>query len=107
MFCRLNDLNGRQITHIHRQTGRQRNLGQTECARIRVRGGTDDLEGREHWVAHVLRYGAETEIEVEEGCGVALEPAWLNGDGAALDRPFCAVGGGWHSAACAKVSNFV
>lgn len=99
MSRRLNDLNSRQITHINRQTGRQGNLGQTECARVRVRGGTDDLEGREHWAAHVLWYGAETEIEVEEGCGVALEPAWLNGDGAALDRPFCAVGGGWHSAA--------
>jgi hypothetical protein len=35
---------------------------------------------------------------------VALEPAWLNGDGAALDGPFCAVGGDWHSAACTKVS---
>lgn len=35
---------------------------------------------------------------------MALEPARLNGDGAALDRPFCAVGGGRHSAACTKVS---
>lgn len=98
MFRRLNDLNSRQITHVHRQTSRQRNLRKTECARVRVRGGSDNLEGRDHWVAHVWWHGTETEVEVEEGCGVTLEPAWLNGDGAALGRPFCAVGGGWHSA---------
>lgn len=107
MSRRLNDLNSRQITHIHCQTGWQRNLGQTECAWVRVRGGSDDLEGREHRVAHIWGYGAETEIEVEEGCGMALEPAWLNGNGAALDRPFRAVGGGWHSAACTEVSNLI
>lgn len=107
MFRRLNDLNSRQITHIHGQAGRQRNLGQTKCARVRVCRGPDNLEGREHRVAHVWWHGAETEIEVEEGCGMALEPAWLNGNGAALDRPLCAVGGCWHSAACAKVSTLI
>lgn len=104
MSRRLNDLNGRQITHVHRQTGRQWNLGQAECARVRVRGWSDDLEGREHRIAHIWGYGAETEIEVEEGCGMALEPAWLNGDGATLNRPLRAVSGGWHSAACTKVN---
>lgn len=43
--------------------------------------------------------GAESEIKVEEGGGVALEPAGLDGDGAAVDGPESAVGGGAHAAA--------
>lgn len=33
----------------------------------------------------------DADIDVEHGETVAGEPAWLDGDGAAVDWPFCAV----------------
>lgn len=92
MLGSLNNLNGRQIAHIHRYIGGQRHLWQTKGARVWVRTGADDLKRRQHGVAHVGRSGAEAEIEVEKGRLVALEPSWLYRDCAALDGPFGAVG---------------
>ena len=59
----------------------------------------DHGEGHVGWSA-VGPVGAESEIHVEEGGGVALEPAWLKGDGSAGCGPEGAVRCCWHAAAC-------
>lgn len=48
---------------------------------------------------HVGWDGAETEVDVEEGGFVALEPAGLDAEGAAGGGPVGAVGGGGDAAA--------
>lgn len=48
---------------------------------------------------HVGRDGAETEVDVEEGGFVALEPARLNAEGAAGCGPVGTVAGGGDAAA--------
>lgn len=57
------------------------------------------MEHGQHGVAVVKGLVAETHVDVEEGEGVAGEPARLDGDGAAFEGPFCAVGGCGHAAA--------
>lgn len=100
MHSRLNDLNSRQITHLDIDgVVRQRHLGQAEGAGVGVAGGTDDLEGREHGEGDVGWLRAEAHVDVDEGGGVAGEPAGLDSDGAAVYGPFGAVGGGGHAAA--------
>ncbi len=74
-------------------------MWQAECARVWVLCGPYDLEGRHHVEGHVEWDLAEADVDVEEGGGVALEPARLDGEGAALDGPFGAVRGHGHAAA--------
>lgn len=74
-------------------------MGQAECARVWVLCGPCDLEGGHHVEGHVERHLAEAHIDVEEGGGVTLEPAGLDGEGAASDGPFGAVVGHGHTAA--------
>lgn len=100
MLRRQNHLNRRIISNIHRMSRRQRHLRQTD--RPRVRQVTGSLKGKrlDHGVAHVSWDGAEAHVHVDEARGMAGKPAWLEGDGAAADGPFCAVGRGGHAAAC-------
>lgn len=102
---KLNNLDGGVVAGRDGGVGRQRDLGQAHRARVGVLGWAEDLEGRDHGEAHVPgaivgTVGAEAHVDVEEGCGVALEPARLEGDGAACRGPVCAVCCCWVAAAC-------
>lgn len=104
MNRRLHDLNRRIISYINRRICGQWHLRQTEGSRVRIFARADDLHDGGHGERHVLgtivgAIGAESEIKVEEGGGVTLKPAGLNGDGAAVDGPESAVGGSRHAAA--------
>ena len=99
MHRRLDDLNGCLVAGLNGGVGREGHLRQTDGAWVGVPGGADDLEGRHHVEGHVERDLAEAHVDVEEGGGVALEPAGLDGDGAAADGPFGSIGGGGHTAA--------
>lgn len=96
MLCNFHHLNGGIVTSLDTRVDGQRHLGQTDSARVRVCAGADDLEGRDHWVAHVLGppvgpVGAVAEVDVDKGGLVALEPTRLDGDGAAGGGPEGAV----------------
>lgn len=109
MHRRLHNLNRSIIPHIHRRIRREGNLRQTKRSRIRSLAWPSDLEHWHHGERHVWGTAergiifrtivAESEVDVEEGGGVALEPAGLDGDGAAGYRPVGAVAGGGHTAA--------
>lgn len=104
MLRNLHDLDRCVVARRYGGVGWQGHLGQTHGARVRVRAGADDLEGRDHGEAHVFgaavgSIGAEAQVDVQEGCLVALEPARLEGDGAALSGPVCSVCGCWITAA--------
>ena len=43
-------------------------------------------------------------VDVDEGCLMSCEPAWLEGDGAAVNWPFCAVGRDWETTTYQKES---
>jgi hypothetical protein len=108
MNSRLDDLNRRIITHIHRRIHRQRHLRQAERAWIRILAWPDNLEDWNHGERHVgwstvWAVGAESQVHVEEGCGVALEPTGLEGDCSAAYGPFCSVCGCWHAATWERV----
>lgn len=88
MNRRLDDLNRRIIAYLHARIYWKRNLRQTERSGIWVLAGTNDLEDWNHREGHVGWTGVwsvctKAEIHVEECCGVALEPAGLEGDGTA------------------------
>lgn len=92
----LDDLDGGVIARLDGRVGGERDLGQADGARVGVLAGAQDLEGRHHGEAHVpgavvWPVGAEAHVDVEEGRGVALEPAWLEGECAARRGPVCAV----------------
>lgn len=102
MLRRLNNLNRSIVPHTRRIIRRQRHLRQTKSAIIlHIRGSYDGEDGQ-HRVAVVQWLVAVAHVEVELGEGVAGEPAGLDGDGAAFDGPFCAVGGGGYAAACGR-----
>lgn len=92
----LDDLDGGVVPRLHGGVGRQGDLGQADRPRVGVLGRPQDLEGRDHGEAHVPGpvvgpVGAEAHVDVEEGRGVALEPARLEGEGAARRGPVGAV----------------
>jgi len=95
----LNDLDCGVVAHVDRQVGWYGDLWQADRARVGLGRGANDLEGRNHDVRHVRWNCSQAQVHVDEGRGVALEPAWLDGDGAAADGPFGAIRGGGHSAA--------
>jgi len=79
-------------------------LRQADRAGVRVLARPNDLEDRNHGEGHVGRsivrsVGAEAQIDVDEGSGVALEPAWLESDSTTGYGPLGAVGCCWHAAA--------
>lgn len=105
MHSKLNNLNGSIITRLNGRVGRERDLRQADGSRVGVLAGPQDLEGRNHGEAHVPgpvvgAVGAEAHVDVEEGRGVALEPARLEGEGAARRGPVCAVCCCWVATAC-------
>ena len=104
MNSRLYDLNRRIITDFHRRIRRQWHLRQAERAWIRILAWSNNLEDWNHGERHVgwsavWAVCAESQVHVEEGCGVALEPAGLEGDCSAAYGPFCSICGRWHAAA--------
>lgn len=101
MFRRFHDLNGRHVTGLDTDIGRQRHLRQTDSSRVGVVRGTGDLEGGNDRVAHVLGDLAEANVDIEQGRRVAWEPARLESDGAATDGPVGAILRSGHATACA------
>lgn len=104
MDCRLYDLDGRVVAYLHGGVCWERDLWQTEGAGVGPLAGTGDLKDGHHGEGHVGgaavgAVGAEAKVDVEEGGGVALEPAGLDGDGAAGYGPEGAVARGAHAAA--------
>jgi hypothetical protein len=96
VHSKLYHLDGSLISGLDGRVGRERDLREADGARVRVLAGPQDLEGRNHGKTHVPRpavgpVGAEAHVDVKEGRGVALEPARLEGDGAACCGPVCAV----------------
>lgn len=89
----LDDLNGDIVADIESLVHRQRDLRQAESARIRVPRWSGDLKGWDHGVGGVEDLGwvefvpKDSHIDVEEGGGMALEPAGLYGDCTAFDGP--------------------
>lgn len=79
-------------------------MWQAECAWVWAFAGPGDLEGWYHhegpvcW-ASISSIGAPAKIDVEECGGMPLEPAGLDGNGAAEEWPFRAVLGQFESAA--------
>lgn len=51
-------------------------------------------------MAHVGRNSPESDVDVDEGGRVTLEPARLDRYRPAVDGPFGSVRGCWHPAAC-------
>lgn len=103
----LDHLDGGVVAGLDGRVARQRHLGQADGARVGVLAGAENLEGRHHGEAHVLgtaagAVGAEAHVDVEEGRGVALEPAWLEGDGAACCGPVSPVCCCWVATACER-----
>lgn len=102
----LDDLDGGVVAGLDGGVGRQRHLGQAHGARVGVLGRAQDLEGADHGEAHVRgpavrAVGAEAQVHVHEGRGVALEPARLEGDGAAGRGPVGPVRCRWVATTCA------
>lgn len=97
MLGRFNKLNGGIVTRADADIGRQRHLGQTHSTRVRVVGRAADLEWWNDWVAHVRWDLAETHIDVDQGSRMTREPARLEGNSTAADRPFGSVSRSGHS----------
>lgn len=51
-------------------------------------------------MAHVRRDCAQAQVDVDEGGLMTLEPARLDGNSAASDRPFRSISGCRHTSAC-------
>lgn len=105
MNGQLDHLDRRVIASLDDRVGRQWNLRQTHCAGIGVFAGTEDLERRHNGQAHVQGtavrpIGSEAHVDVKKGCGVALEPSWLECERTACRRPICPVLCNAHTAAC-------
>lgn len=77
MLGSLDNLDGRMVADIHRDVRWQRDLRQTDGARVGVIRRADDLERLDHGMAHVRGHGSEADVDVDEGLFVAWEPARL------------------------------
>lgn len=69
----------------------QRHLRDAKRSWIRICGRSDELEGLDHGVVHVLWYSSQAKVDVNEGGFVTGEPARLKCNGAAIDRPIGSV----------------
>jgi hypothetical protein len=87
----LDDLNSRVVADLGRVVCGQRHLREAEGAVVLLVGWTGDLEDGDGVVRVVEGFVAVAEVDVELRVGVAWEPAWLDGYGAAFQWPFCAV----------------
>lgn len=82
----FDDLDGGVVAGLDGGVGWERHLWEAEASWVGVLGGADDLEDGHHGEGHVggaagRAVGAESEVYVEEGGGVALEPTWWMGEG--------------------------
>ena len=105
VHSKLDNLNGSVIPGLDGRVCGQGDLREADGARVGVLAGAQDLEGRHHGKTHVPgpivgAIGTKAHVDVEEGRGVALEPAGLEGDRAACCGPVCAVCCCWVAAAC-------
>lgn len=91
MLRRLHHLNGCIIAYLRRVIRRQGHLREAEAAVVLLVRRAEDLEDLLHGEGVVLWNGAFAQVDVEEGGGVAGEPAGLDADGAAGDGPQCSV----------------
>ena len=91
MLRNLNDLDGGVVPYYCCVVCWKWDLWYADTAVVCEVVWTDDSEYRLHRQRIVAWYGAVTEIDVHESVRVALEPAGLNTDGAAANRPFGAV----------------
>lgn len=92
----LDHLDGGVVARLDGDVGRHGQLGNADGARVGVAAGAEDLEGRVEGLGHVVgtvvrAVCPETDVDVNVGRGVALEPAGLEGDGAASRGPVGAV----------------
>lgn len=104
MLGQLDDLDRRVVAGVHDGIGGERDLRQADGARVGALGGAEQAKGRHHGERHVLGpvvgpVGAEAQVYVDGGLVVALEPAGLEGEGAAERRPEGSVARGAHAAA--------
>lgn len=100
----FNDLDRRMVADIDSDVGREGNLREAKRSRVRVVRWTDDLERRKHRVAHVRWDGSQSQVDVEEGRFVALEPAWLDRYRSAANGPFGSIRRGGHASAWSLLS---
>ena len=92
MLSLKDHLDSRLVAGLHTGVRWQRNLGEADCAGVRVVGGTEDAESRHHDVGHVLgaaigAISAVAEIDRDFTLEVAVEPTWLEGDGTTFGGP--------------------
>ena len=98
MLRSLNNLNGRIVAYDSREVGRERYLRQTDAAVVQKIVGPRDAEHGLHDERVIQRDGAFAQVDVDEGVGVAVEPAWLHADGSTCYGPLGAVFGHGHAA---------
>lgn len=93
MHRQLDDLDGSVVARLDVHVGGEGHLREADGAGVGRLAGAEDLEGRDHGVGHVGRaavgnavgtLGAEAHVDVDEGCRMPGEPAWLECDGAAF-----------------------
>jgi hypothetical protein len=92
----FDNLNSGIVTGLDVGAGRQRDLRDAHGAGVWVLARSKELKERHHWIGHVRRaivwaIRSKAQINVEEGLSMALEPARLEGYGAACCRPKCPV----------------
>jgi hypothetical protein len=88
MNGRFNDLNSSIIADVVGYVGWQWYLWKAECTRVHVVYWSCELENWDHGVRVVQWLGSESNVDVNEGCLMSIEPAWLEGDCSSGDGPF-------------------
>lgn len=91
MLCYLDDLDCGIVPYYRCVVCWKWDLRYADTAVVCEVVWTNDSEYRLHRQRIVAWYSAVTEVNVHESVRVALEPAWLNTDGAAANGPFGAV----------------
>ena len=104
MLRHFNDLDSCVVADLGRVVCGQRHLREAEGAVVLLVGRAGDLEDGDGVVRVVEGLVAVAHVDVELRVGVAWEPAWLDGHGAAFQRPFCAVLRCGHATALKDVS---
>lgn len=100
MLRRLDHLDGGVLPDHGGEVDRQRNLRQAETSVIQEIVRPGDFEHGLHGQGVVNRDSAFAKVDVEECVEVAVEPAWLDTDGAAGDRPEGAIFRYRHTSTC-------
>lgn len=104
MHSKLDNLDRSVIAGLDGGVCREGHLREADGARIRVLAGAKDLEDGNHGEGHVDGtavgpVAAEAHVGIHHCLGVALEPAWLEGEGTTRRGPVSAILGDVHAAA--------